>query len=407
MAIDAQVYSVGDLNRRIKHLLDGDAVLQKVVVQGEISNFKRHGASGHLYFSLKDADAGINCVMFRSQTTRLRFIPKDGMAVLAVGAVSVYTKTGVFQLYVERMMPQGEGLLQIEFDRLRQRLAAEGVFKDEGARRMLPPYPRKIGIVTSPTGAVLRDMMTVLRKRWPIVEVLLVPAIVQGEAGADSIVAALASLYDRSDIDLIIVGRGGGSREDLWNFNEEPVVRAIARSPIPIISAVGHETDVTLSDFAADARAGTPSIAAAMAVPDHHEVARVITQHATKLNTQMTRHLQIASERLTARVQHSVLQDPLRLLRQPQQRADDLTDRWEQHRLRYMTRLEEQCSQRMAMLETLNPLSVLARGYAVCEAHGATVTRVADVSSGDPLRIVLQDGAMHAQVTALENERNQ
>ncbi|MBQ2120515.1 MAG: exodeoxyribonuclease VII large subunit, partial [Peptococcaceae bacterium] len=264
MQMQREILSVSDINSYIKQLLQQDGRMSSIVVRGEISNFTRH-SSGHLYFSLKDKTGSIKCVMFRSSAQRLQFSPGHGMEVLAAGYVSVYERDGVYQLYVEQMMEAGAGALHMAYEKRKAALAAEGLF-DADRKRPLPFLPQKIGIVTSPTGAAIRDLLSIIRRRNPAVSVYVVPAIVQGSEGAASICKSLDILYQK-DMDVIITGRGGGSLEELWCFNEEAVVRKIAESPVPIISAVGHETDVTLADFAADVRAATPSMAAELAVP--------------------------------------------------------------------------------------------------------------------------------------------
>ena len=289
------VVRVSALNDYIKALFDKNDVLQNIRVEGEISNFKRHAASGHCYFSIKDEKSAINCVMFRSAAQQLRTLPQNGQAVICQGSVSVYTKSGSYQLYVQRLLPVGVGDLQLQYEKLKAKLEAEGVFKTEETRRALPRMPKKIGIVTSPTGAVIRDMLRVLRRRWPMSEVLLVPASVQGLEGARSICAGLAALYARDDIDMIIV-------------------RMIAQSPVPIVSAVGHETDVTLADFAADVRAGTPSMAAELAVPDRAQVWREISEARARCESAVQTLLRRKAQVLAGYLSGSLLQDPARLL---------------------------------------------------------------------------------------------
>lgn len=333
-------------------------------------------------------------------------MPKNGDAVLADGSVSVYPKTGVYQLYVDRMMPQGTGLLQLRFEELKERLAQEGVFKTDATRRPLPVFPGKIGIVTSPTGAVIRDMARVIGRRWPLADILLCPANVQGKEGAASITEALLTLYDRNDIDVIIVGRGGGSIEDLWNFNEEIVVRTIAASPVPIISAVGHETDYTLADLAADQRAGTPSIAGEMVVPDAFEVRTQVNDRCRYLDTHIKQRLQRERSRLDAYLAGGLLQDPARLLNPYAQHLDGLTGTLQSNMDRTLAAYRQAFAEKAAALDALSPLKVLSRGFAYCEKDGQALRSVQGVRPGDHLTVRLADGSLTAAVDQVsEGER--
>ena len=261
------IFTVSEVNSIIKNLLDGNEVLRQVYVRGEISNFKYHNMSGHMYFTLKDEMSQIRCVMFKSSNMLLPFMPENGMKVIAFGFVSVFARDGQYQLYVEDLEPDGIGALHIAFEKLKMRLEQEGLFAQE-RKRPLPFLPRKIGLVTSPTGAAIRDLLTVIRRRFPNVNIVIAPVLVQGKGAADDICSAISLLNSLNDIDVIIVGRGGGSIEELWAFNEEKVARAISNSKIPVISAVGHETDYTIADFVADKRAPTPSAAGEIVVPE-------------------------------------------------------------------------------------------------------------------------------------------
>lgn len=392
------IIRVSRLNNYIKQIIEGAPGLKNIYVEGEISNFKRHAASGHLYFSLKDDQSTVSCVMFRSSAERLRFVPKSGDAVLIAGSVSVYAKTGVYQVYVDRMMPQGTGLLQIRYEELKQRLLEEGVFKSEAARRPLPFYPKKIGIVTSPTGAVIRDMVRVIERRWPIADILLCPANVQGQEGALSITNALLRLYERDDIDVIIVGRGGGSIEDLWNFNEELVVRTIASSPVPIVSAVGHETDFTLADLAADLRAGTPSIAAEMVVSDQDEVYAQLSERSRYLSSQMMQRLQRERIRLDAYLAGGLLADGARILSPYAQQLDGLYSELTVIMERDLAQRRQAFAKKTAVLDALSPVKVLARGFAYCEKQGRALHSVTNTIPGDHVTVRLSDGFFEASV---------
>lgn len=400
------IWTVQQLNGYIKNMLDADRSLQELKLTGEIANFKRHAASGHCYFSLKDDKASVNCVMFRSAASRLTFRPENGLSVIIRGSVSVYERTGNYQVYVERMVQAGVGNLQIQYEKLKKKLAEEGVFKNQSDRRALPMLPNKIGIVTSPTGAVIRDMVTVLRRRYPQVNVLLAPALVQGATGAPSLVAALEQLYQRDDIDLIIIARGGGSQEDLWNFNEEMVVRKIAESPVPIVSAVGHETDVTLSDFAADLRAGTPSIAAEQSVPDRLRLLQEVQTRKKSLAQALEKNVKLARMAFLSNMKNSLLAKPERLLDNYRLQLDERTIALETLMQQRMEVYRRTISERCATLAALSPLAVLARGYAVVETDaGELVRQATDVSVGDVVSVHLSDGQLLTRVTEKEVKR--
>lgn len=399
------IIKVSHLNDYIKALFDQNDVLQNIRVEGEISNFKRHAASGHCYFSIKDDRAAINCVMFRSAAEQLRTLPKNGQAVIAQGSVSVYTKSGGYQLYVRRLMPVGVGDLQAQYEKLKEKLAAEGVFKNELTRRPLPVMPKKIGIVTSPTGAVIRDMVRVLKRRWPMVEVLLVPASVQGNDGARSIVFGLQQLYERDDIDVIIVGRGGGSLEDLWNFNEESVVRSIAVSPVPIISAVGHETDVTLADFAADVRAGTPSMAAELVVPNWQELAQKISDDRQAVKQQMANILRHKYDVLNGYLATGFLQDSSKLLAAYSLSLDQRCMELDNGLQKVLHSKQKDFAELVGKLDAMSPLKVLGRGYSYCEKDSRAVSSIAQVQIGDTLTLQLADGQIESEVTQISEKR--
>ena len=399
------IIKVSHLNDYIKALFDQNDVLQNIRVEGEISNFKRHAASGHCYFSIKDDRAAINCVMFRSAAEQLRTLPKNGQAVIAQGSVSVYTKSGGYQLYVRRLMPVGVGDLQAQYEKLKEKLAAEGVFKNELTRRPLPAMPKKIGIVTSPTGAVIRDMVRVLKRRWPMVEVLLVPASVQGNDGARSIVFGLQQLYERDDIDVIIVGRGGGSLEDLWNFNEESVVRSIAVSPVPIISAVGHETDVTLADFAADVRAGTPSMAAELVVPNWQELAQKISDDRQAVKQQMANILRHKYDVLNGYLATGFLQDSSKLLAAYSLSLDQRCMELDNGLQKVLHSKQKDFAELVGKLDAMSPLKVLGRGYSYCEKDSRAVSSIAQVQIGDTLTLQLADGQIESEVTQISEKR--
>lgn len=395
-----EILTVSEINSYIKRILQQDTMLSGVLVRGEISNFTRH-SSGHLYFSLKDKTGTIKCVMFRSNAQRLQFQPAHGMQVLIGGYVAVYERDGVYQLYVEQMMPAGAGALHMAYEQLKEKLTKEGLF-DAAGKRPLPFLPQKIGIVTSPTGAAIRDMVSIIRRRNPAVDIYVVPAIVQGSEGAVSICQALDVLY-RQDMDVIIAGRGGGSLEELWCFNEEAVVRKIAESPVPIISAVGHETDVTLSDFAADVRAATPSMAAELAVPVQSQLVEQLQLQERVLIQHYMACLQQKRLRLEHLMQHRILQKPELLWQDAQQALDEKVKQLEQSYALYLQQRQQQIAKTAAQLNALSPLSVLSRGYAVCQdAHGAIVHSVNQVEIGETVAVLLEHGKLYGTVTGGE-----
>jgi len=371
-------------------------------VEGEISDFVAH-RSGHFYFTVKDAEAQLRCVMFRGANARLRFTPRDGLQCALFGRISVYPRSGQYQLIAERMQPVGEGELQAAFQALKERLQNEGLFAPERKRR-LPAIPERIGIVTSPTGAAIRDIQRVLRRRWPPIAIVLRPTVVQGREAAADIVAGIEALDRRADIDLIIVGRGGGSLEDLWAFNEEPVARAIAAAKLPIISAVGHEIDFTIADFVADLRAPTPSAAAELAVPDARDVLTGAGSDLRRCARAVRRRLDEGRLRLEGLARSRALVSPLDRVRQASQRADELLQRCARAAESRLRRAGERAAAVAGRLEALNPGSVLERGYAVAfDERGRLVTRAAALSAGDCLRVVLREGAVRCRVERAED----
>ena len=389
-----RVYSVGELTLRVKGLLEGEPDLNDILVQGEISNFKHH-TSGHMYFTLKDERSRLKCVMFRSRSRTLRFRPEDGMRVVAGGSISVYEVAGEYQLYVDTLFPAGQGALHLAFEQLKAALAAEGLFAQE-RKRPLPFLPRAVGVVTSPTGAALRDIVSVLRRRHPTVDIVLSPAIVQGEEGPPSVVQAIERLVRWGGVDVLIVGRGGGSLEELWTFNDERVARAIAASPIPVISAVGHETDFTIADFVADRRAPTPSAAAEMAVPERHTLAHQLDLAVQRLLAAQRQRLQAQRERLRYVSTRPVFTRPLDPLRQRAQQVDELVLRLGAGFRQGLEARRRRFEVAAGRLDGLSPLATLARGYAICwlEGREEALRDAAAVRPGDRVRIRLHRGEL-------------
>ena len=380
--------SVSELNEYARRLLAGDPLLRNCEVTGEISGFKRHW-SGHLYFSLKDANARVQCVMFRQNATSLDFMPEDGMQVTVDASASIFVRDGSYQLYVERMRRSGQGELYIRFERLKAKLSAEGLF-DPARKKSIPAFPRTIGIATSETGAAVRDMIRVARRRNPNVGIILAPCAVQGAGAAEDIVRAIQRLNQNGESEVLLVGRGGGSIEDLWAFNEEIVARAIANSRIPVISCVGHEIDFTIADFVADVRAATPSAAAELAVPERQQIQN---------RGQFARRERL--ENLTGR---SAMLNPEKLILEPR-RAIVNADA--EHAERAISRVLERAKHQLGIsesaLRTLNPAGVLERGYAIVSRGERVLTHANQIHAGDALAIRFADGTAYATVENGEN----
>lgn len=396
------IFTVSQLNDHIRQVLRQDPRLDQVWVRGEISNFTNH-SSGHYYFTLKDKGSQISCVSFRSTNRSLRFIPESSMKVLIFGTLDVYTVRGQYQLQVLDMRLDGIGELYKAFEQLRAKLEAEGLF-DRSRKRALPLFPRRIGVVTSPTGAAIHDILQVLGRRYPT-DVLLAPAIVQGDMSAPSIVKAIEDL-NRTNVDVIIVGRGGGSLEDLWSFNEESVARAIFSSKVPVISAVGHETDNTIADLVADLRAPTPSAAAEIVVPDSSDLKRQVGSLSRRMEIAVTRHMSGLSDRtayLAGRIGPERLQE---FLNHNYQRVDEMSIRLERHGSRVLESRRSSLSSLAGRLNAVSPLSTLERGYCITMlADGSRlVSCVDDVHDGDHLKMRVKDGIIHCGVNKISKE---
>lgn len=420
------VYSVTRLNNEIKDLLDAVPGYRNLLVQGEISNYKEH-SSGHHYMTLKDEGASINAVMFRSDAMRLKFRLENGMKVIVRARVSSFPRTGQVQLYISEVIPDGAGALNLAFEQLKRKLQAEGLF-DPAHKKPIPSCPQRIALVTSPTGAAVRDMIRILGRRWPLAKVTLYPAQVQGQGAAESIARALMLANAIGEADVILCGRGGGSMEDLWAFNEEIVARAIYDSAIPVISAVGHEPDVTIADFAADLRAPTPSGAAELAVPDRAEYALSVRTLDTRLRTAAHKQLQIRHQRLKALQERLELRTPAKYIAEKRLLLDQMADRLCAALPARLTREEQKLTvlrqrllaagqgglhrrrlrfaQTVATLDAISPLRVLARGYAVATKgkRGAVVSDAAALKAGDTLHIRFAKGAANCRVTDTEEE---
>ena len=381
-------------------MFQAETVLQNVLVRGEISNFKRY-ASGHCYFTLKEAGASLKCVMFRSRAQSLRFEPTNGLSVVASGNISVYERDGAYQLYTDSLMPEGAGALSLAFEQLREKLTQEGLFAAEH-KKQLPAFPKTIGVVTSVSGAVLRDIYHVAKRRNPGIRLVLYPVQVQGEDSARQVAEGIRFFNEKYPVDVLIVGRGGGSMEDLWSFNEEVVVRAIYASHIPLISAVGPETDYTLADFAGDVRAATPSQAAELAVPDTLELARYLRGLQARLQGAAQHILQSKRGQLGACTEKSVWRKPQQLLAERRLRLDRAAEALQLHAQNGLQLKKHALQLQLEKLEMLNPLQVLLRGYSLVEKEKKLVKSTAALSCGDSVRVVLADGSFAAEITAIE-----
>ncbi len=394
--MEQQIVTVTQLNQIIKAAFDNVPALQNVCVRGEISNYKLY-PSGHHYFSLKDAEGLLRCVMFKGNAFSLRFKPQNGMSVLAVGKVSVFPRDGAYQLYCSRLIPDGAGDLQMAFDQLKQRLFEEGLF-DQAHKKALPTFPHRIGVVTSPAGAAVHDMLRILGKRYPLSKVILLPVRVQGETAAGEIARAIAYANREALCDLLIVGRGGGSVEDLWAFNEEPVARAIYASEIPVISAVGHEPDVTISDFVADLRAATPSNAAELAVPDQEELRAHLSALQKQLAAALLRKAQLARSRLDALRASPALRDPQSLIRERRQNLDLTLNLLLSAQTDLLHGQRNRLTRLAASLDAMSPLKVLMRGYAtVSDESGKLITSAKNAETANSLNLSFSDGTLRVK----------
>jgi exodeoxyribonuclease VII large subunit len=449
MAAERQVYSIKELNRYIRMKLDSDNLLSDVWIRGEISNFTHHG-SGHMYFTLKDESSRIKAIMFASHNQRLPFIPKEGARVIARGNVTVYERDGQYQFYATHMQPDGIGSLYLAYEQLKSKLEKEGLFA-EARKRSLPRFPKCIGVITSPTGAAVRDIVITLQRRFPQVAIVIYPVLVQGKGAAPSIVKAIGALNAMGEADVLIVGRGGGSLEELWAFNEEEVARAISASRIPVISAVGHETDFTIADFAADLRAATPTAAAELAVPHAGELAAQLLQLQQRLRQALQQRAQRGRERHSVLQRSLALAGPRRTLIQHTQRLDMLRERLQRsadarlsrsrerkavlhHSLQrfhprdsvaaarqrtdsmrrelmgaMQARLQEKRSRYVAEirhLDALSPLKVMSRGYSLVydEAEEHLIKSLTEVQLGDLVVIKMNDGQLNCQVWGMKED---
>ncbi|MBO5375290.1 MAG: exodeoxyribonuclease VII large subunit [Bacilli bacterium] len=409
--------TVTQLTKYIKYKIDNDQNLMKIYLKGEISNFKAH-SRGHMYFTIKDENTRINAIMFSTYASKLKFMPIDGMKVLISGKVSVYEQTGSYQIYVDSLEEDGLGNLYVAFEQLKKKLEQEGLF-DQSKKKPIPKMPSKIGIITAPTGAAIKDILSTLKRRWPIAETILFPSLVQGAEAATDIVRNI-ELSKNYDLDVLIVGRGGGSIEDMWCFNEEIVARAIYDLDVPVISAVGHEIDFTISDFVADLRAPTPTGAAEMAVPNINDVINYLKQLEIRTINSITNIIKINKEALNKITENYILKNPITMYQIKEEKFDNLFDRLinsykkiisdnknklvlitnnlnngiinnlNNNKNRYLTTISK--------LEVLNPLNTIKRGYSITKKEGKVITSTKDVKRNDNLQLELSDGTIDVEV---------
>lgn len=399
-----QVLSISQVNEYIRTMMDGDSLLSGIAVRGEISNYKVY-PSGHHYFTLKDEGAALKSVMFKGSAVRLRFRPENGMKVIAMGRITVYPRDGAYQLYCTAMAMDGIGDLYAAFEQLKAKLGAQGLF-DPSHKKPIPQYPGTIGIITSSAGAAVHDMLRIIRKRYPLSKVRLLPVRVQGIEAPDEISAAISYANAYKLADVLIVGRGGGSIEDLWAFNDERVAYAIFNSTIPVISAVGHEPDVTISDYVADLRAATPSNAAELVVPDQEALRQTLDSFSASMTSALLRQLKASRKHLEMLSKSNTLQSPLAYLYQRRENLDTITNRMAAAQIRNIGRKRELYVGSAAKLDAMSPLKVLARGYSMTTAcDGSLLRSVRQVQKNDMLSISLSDGTLTACVCEIkENE---
>jgi len=397
-----RIYSVQEVTRYIRQRLDEDEVLSDIYIKGELSNLSQP-TSGHLYFTLKDESSELPCVMFREQNRGLKFVPEDGMSVIVRGHISVYERRGKYQLYVDEIQEEGIGALYRAFEQLKKKLKEEGLF-DVVYKKPIPSFPRRIGIITSPTSAAIRDMLKITKKRFPHVHILLVPVAVQGEGASSQIVNAIQLMNrysaEREKIDVLILGRGGGSLEELWAFNEECVAREIFSSPIPVISAVGHETDFTIADFVADKRAATPSEAAEFVVPDKREIEKNLSSLELRMRQNVFKAVEYYRKQLESIEKSVLFRKPTERINQYRQTVDELKRNMVAEITHRVTLQRKGVQALTGRLDALSPLAILERGYSICSKlpEGKIVRSVEEISVGDALKILFTDGEAISEV---------
>ena len=395
------VLSVSQLNRYIKGIVEQDRILSRVTIRGELSNFKAH-YSGHFYFALKDETSVIKCVMFKAYASALRFMPESGMKVVVSGRVGVFERDGQYQIYVDSMQTSGVGDLHVAYEQLKAKLEEEGLF-DASKKKPIPQYPKKIGVITSPTGAAIRDIINVLSRRYKCADIYIYPVLVQGDGAPSDIVKAI-NYFDRTGwADVLIVGRGGGSIEDLWAFNDEGVARAVYNCRIPVISAVGHETDFTIIDFVSDLRAPTPSAAAELAVPDSSELYEKFSGYGTRLFNAYRSFIDKKRSFIASVENRPVFKNPYEIIYRRRLVLDSVSQNMLKTESLNLARKSEKLSSLSAKLDALSPLKVIGRGYSMVESDGKPVTSVKNLSAGDEITLKMADGTAECEVKQITN----
>ncbi len=395
------VLTVSQLNRYVKSIIEQDYNLQTVFVQGEISNFTNHYKTGHYYMTIKDEFSAIKAVMFKTANMRLKFMPENSMNVIIKGRVSVFERDGQYQLYIDDMQPDGTGAFSLAFEQLKKKLAAEGLFDSE-KKKPIPAFPQRVGVVTSPTGAAIRDIINVISRRFPLAELILCPVAVQGDYAAPQIKAAIELFNEEKAADVLIVGRGGGSVEELWAFNEEIVARAVAASDIPVISAVGHETDFTICDFAADLRAPTPSAAAELAVPDSYQQKEMLSAAAYRMQSAVEDRLGFELTRVELKKSALMRLNPKNYIDSLRVRCDKASMAMDSAAKQNIAEKTKEFSALCAKLDAMSPLKILARGYSVASKDGIILTDSACVNTGDKINVILSNGSLECEVLSAE-----
>ncbi|MDF2520621.1 MAG: Exodeoxyribonuclease large subunit [Clostridia bacterium] len=398
----AKIFTVKEVNLYIKSIMDNDIILSSLHIKGEISNYKLH-SSGHAYFTLKDNDSRIKCVMFRGSASKLKFMPEDGMSVVVRGYFSVYERDGQYQLYAEDMIPDGVGALYQAYEQLKRKLSMLGYF-DEENKKPIPYLPKAVGVVTSGTGAAVRDIISIIRRRNPMVNIILYPVQVQGEGACKEVAEGIRYFNRKKNVDVIITGRGGGSIEELWAFNEEETAAAIFNSEIPVVSAVGHETDFTIADFVADLRAATPSAAAELVVPDKHTLVSRLNQNVYKLNSYMNIYLQEKRQKIEYISKGSAFRQIEQKLKSLMQTVDMHSKTMEMSMLQLLSNNKSRLVKNIEKLDILNPAAVLLRGYSYTSSNGRIVTSVKQLSTGDNIEVEFKDGSVRAAVSDIKNK---
>ncbi len=401
---NAITLTVSQLNEYVKALLDSSELLNDIYIKGEISNFTNHYKSGHLYFSLKDKDSLLKCVMFRSSAQYLKFVPEDGMKVIVRGNVSVFQRDGVYQLYANEIQPDGVGSLYLAFEQLKEKLSLMGLFAEE-YKKTIPKFPNRIGIITADTGAAVADMKNILSRRYPLAEILIYPSLVQGPGAPEQLCSGLRYFNKRKNVDTIIIGRGGGSIEDLWAFNSEMLAHEVFSSEIPVISAVGHETDFTICDFVADLRAPTPSAAAELAVPDMSELRNILNGYSAELRLLTEKKISYCKNELARVSSCGMLYDPSYYTEKLKERVSTYTVTFNSSIKRHTELKKSELSKRASQLSALSPLSVIARGYSIItDENGKTISNAKKLSVGDSVDIRFAKGRAKATVNEIQQK---